>query len=111
MTKYNRWEIWEADVPFEEGKGSKRRPILILSEEDCFIISLKMTSHEPRYKELEGEFEIMKWKEAGLKKPTVIQCSRKLKLKEEMMTGKQYGRLSATDIVGLQAMLKYMRME
>lgn len=111
MTSFNRWEIWEADVPFEEGIGSKCRPVLILSEEECFIISLKMTSHKPRYTKLEGEYEIMKWEEAGLMKPTVIQCSRILKLKNEMMTGKKYGRLTATDIIGLQAMLRYMSVE
>ena len=111
MTEHNRWEIWEADVPFEEGIGSKKRPVLILSETECFVLSLKMTSHEPRYNTLEGEYEVMKWKEAGLLKPTVVQCSKRLRLNKEMLTEKQYGRLSATDIIGLQAMLKYMRVE
>lgn len=108
MTDMKRWEIWEADVPFEEGYRSKRRPVLILSENECLVISLKMTSHEPRYSKLPGEYEVMKWKEAGLKKPTVIQCSKKLKLDSNRFTGIQYGRLTATDIIGLQAMLKYI---
>ena len=109
MADFQRWEIWEANVPFEEKKGSKRRPVLILSEKECFVFSLKMTSHDPRYKKLEGEYEIMKWQEAGLEKPTVIQCSRKLKLDRSCFTGKQFGRLNATDIIGLQAILSYMR--
>jgi len=109
MADYQRWEIWEAVVPFEEGISKKRRPVLILSRKECYVFSLKMTSHEPRYKTLEGEYEIMKWKEAGLEKPTVIQCSRRLQLKESAFTGKQYGRLTATDIIGLQAILRYMQ--
>ena len=109
MIKMKRWEIWEADVPFAEKRGSKRRPVVVLSQDEVFVISLKMTSHKARYDSLEGEYELMKWKEAGLSKPTVVQCSRKLKLDASCFTGKQYGRLNATDIIGLQAMLKYMR--
>ncbi len=108
MTEMKRWEIWEADVPFEESKGHKKRPVLILSSTEVLVFSLKMTSHEPRYKCLEGEYEIMKWQEAGLKAPTVIQCSKQLKLDRERFTGKQYGRLTSTDIIGMQTMLRYM---
>lgn len=108
MGKYNRWEIWEADVEFEEKKGSKKRPVLILSEVECLVFSLKMTSHAARYDTLEGEYELMKWEEAGLKVPTVVQCSRVLELAPDKITEKQYGKLTATDIIGLQALLKYM---
>lgn len=72
MIEMKRWEIWEADVPFAEKRGSKRRPVVVLSQDEVFVISLKMPSHKA-------------------------------------FTGKQYGRLNATDIIGLQAMLKYMR--
>lgn len=106
--EFNRWEILEADVPFEDSDKSKKRPVLILSPKEFYVLSLKMTSHEPRYKRLEGEFEVMKWKEAGLAKPTVIQCSKQLKLKKEMFTGKRFGRLNMTDIIQLREMLKYM---
>ncbi len=108
MAEYDRWEIWEANVPFEEGHGSKRRPVVILSEEECIVISLKMTSHEPRYKKLEGEYEIMNWEKAGLLKPTVIQCSKLLKLDKNRIGDRKYGRLTAADIIGVQAMLKYL---
>lgn len=108
MAEMNRWEIWEANVPFEEGIGSKKRPVMILSEKEFFVFSLKMTSHEPRYRKLDGEYEVLKWKEAGLRYPTVIQCSKRLKLEKRMFTGVKYGRLSAADIIGMQTMLRYM---
>lgn len=111
MAKYNRWEIWQAEVKFEECSGSKKRPVLILSEEKCIVFSLKMTSHDPRYKKLEGEYEIMKWREAGLLRPTVVQCSKMLQLEETDISGQMYGRLTATDIIGLQALLRYMNIE
>lgn len=109
MEEMNKWEIWEAIVPFEEGKGSKKRPVVILSKEEAYVLSLKMTSHEPRYDKLEGEFELMRWQEAGLIKPTVVQCSKILKLDKNAFTGKKYGRLTSTDIIGLQYLLRYMR--
>lgn len=108
MTHYNMWEVWEADVPFEEGTGSKKRPVLILSETEALVLSLKMTSHAPRYGKLDGEYELSKWQAAGLSKPTVVQCSKVLRLKKELITDKKYGILSATDIIGLQFMLRYM---
>lgn len=80
MIDFQRWEIWEADVPFEDKPGSKRRPVLFLSETGMLVLSLKMTSHEARYKKL--------------------NCDR--------FTGKKFGRLTATDIIGLQAVLRYM---
>ena len=67
-----------------------------------------MTSHEARYRKMEDEYEVIKWKEAGLAKATVIQCSKRLKLDKNRFTGKKYGRLSATDIIGMQTMLQYM---
>lgn len=106
--EYNRWDIWEADVPFEEINQSKKRPVVILSEREALVLSLKMTSHEPRYKKLEGEYELMKWAEAGLLKPTVVQCSKVLRLNKGALTNKKYGRLAATDIIGLTQLLKYM---
>ncbi len=111
MTEMKRWEIWEADVTFEEKKGHKKRNVLILSEKEMIVFSLKMTSHEARYKKMEGEYEIMKWEDAGLAKPTVIQCSKRLQLKKDSFTGKQFGRLSATDIIGMQTMLQYMNIK
>lgn len=109
MAKYNRWEIWKANVRFEEKNGSKPRPVLILDEKRMIVVALKMTSHGPRYKKLEGEYEVFRWKEAGLEKPTVIQCSKLLQLQHSDMIDFQYGKLTAVDIVGLQAILKYMR--
>lgn len=108
MTLYKQWEIWEADVPFEDTKDSKKRPVLILSDETVAVLSVKMTSHAPRYKTLPGEYEIVKWKESGLLRPTVIQCSKVIRLPKEKMRSKNFGKLQASDILGMKVMLKYM---
>ena len=49
----------------------------------------------------------MKWKEAGLDKGSVVQCEKYHKIPKEYVTNYYYGRLSAADIVMLQAMMKY----
>lgn len=67
-----------------------------------------MMSHAPRHKTLDGGYEIMNWEKAGLSKKTVIQCSKRLRLPDSAFTGKKYGRLTAGDILGVQAMLMYM---
>ena len=43
-----RWDIWIARVEFEEGTGSKIRPVLIIDGTRCYVLSLKITSHAPR---------------------------------------------------------------
>ena len=53
-----------------------------------------------------AEFE--RWEKAGLLKPTVIQCSKLLRLDRNRIGDRKYGRLTATDIIGVQAMLKYL---
>ncbi len=105
---YNKWEIWEAEVSFEDKAKSKKRPVVILEDNLVAVLAVKMTSHEPRYKTLEGEYELSCWQEAGLLKPTVAQCSKILTLDKSKLTEKKYGTLTARDIIGLQAILRYM---
>ena len=108
MTKCNKWEIWDAEVKFEDIEGKKKRPVLIVAEKEAYILSLKMTSHDARRK-CEGEYEMMDWERAGLKEKTVIRCSKKLELQESDLLIKR-GRLQSVDITGVEAMLKYMKM-
>ena len=109
-TEFEPWEVVEAFVPFEDISGKKKRPVVVLSETEAIVFSLKMTSHEPRYKTLEGEYELMHWQEAGLVKPTVVQCRKRLQLGKDAFTGRKFGKLTLTDILGLQYMIKYMKL-
>ena len=108
MIEYKKWEIWEAVVPYEDKIGSKKRPVIILSGNEKIVLSIKMTSHTPRHHILEGEYEILQWKEAGLQKPTVAQCSKILKLDEQAFTNKKYGTLTHSDIAGIKSILHYV---
>lgn len=106
MLDLQKWDIWEADVPFSENKvESKRRPVLIISPSEVLV--LKMTSHNKSSKPKPYEFEIMKWEKAGLSVQTYIQCDKYIRLKKDQFTGKKYGRLQAVDIIGVQALMHF----
>ena len=107
MIGFNRWDVWLAYVTFEDCTLKKQRPVVVLSEDTVFVLSLKLTSHSPRYNRFEGEYEILKWQEAGLLKPTVVRCGRVLQVEKSDMI-KQLGTLDQADINGLVAILRYM---
>lgn len=64
---------------------------------------LKMTSQPPR----KGEYILQKWPEAGLKKPTVVRISKRLKLESTQMI-KRIGRLDLIDIVALDQRIQVL---
>ena len=60
-----KWEIWLAKVRFEDKPNeSKLRPVLVIDKEDIYILSFKMTSHEPRQNYF-GEYSIKFFKKLG----------------------------------------------
>ena len=94
---YEKWDICIADVPFEDLPESKVRPVLVLEKEAAVIKGLKMTGQQAR----PGEYKLVKWKEAGLKKPTVVRVEKKLQLPKQNIR-KKIGHLLPVDIVGVQ---------
>ena len=92
-----KWEIWLANVRFEDKPNeSKLRPVLVIDKDDIYILSFKMTSHEPRQNDFR-DYSIKFFQEAGLHKPTVIRLSKKLALLENEFVHK-IGRLHPFDI-------------
>lgn len=61
----NQWEIWLAKFPFEDRNIVKNRPVIILSVQPLWILSVKVTSKPPRDED-QFDVPIIKWKEAGL---------------------------------------------
>ena len=74
-----RYEIWWANVMFEDTNEVKRRPIMIWND-TAFVIAYKMTTTDRG--ETREEFRVEHWKEAGLEKPTCIRISKVLRLKK-----------------------------
>lgn len=88
-----RWDIYLADVPFEDLPQSKLRPVIILGHEAILVDCLKMTSQPPR----PGEYVLQKWAEAGLRKPTTVRLSKRLAL-DPTAFRKRIGALDLVDI-------------
>ncbi|MBQ0101085.1 MAG: PemK family transcriptional regulator [Lachnospiraceae bacterium] len=100
----DKWEIWNAKVKFEDDPNTvKERPVLVIDKSNCFLISLKITSHEPR-EQCYGEYQIIKWQEAGLSEESTIRCTKRLMLVETDFLNHR-GTLQPIDISNIRALL------
>lgn len=95
-----KWDIYLADVPFEDVPKTKIRPVIILDDSTVLIDCLKMTSQRPR----SGEYVLQKWQEAGLLKPTTVRISKRLALNPNLLK-KRIGSLHPLDILEIQKYL------
>ena len=90
-----------ADVQFEEVSGSKKRPVLFISEDVCIAITLKMTSHLPRDS---SDYSLTYWAKAGLKKPTTVRTTKIIRLSESELRWK-IGTVQDFDTEKIQVLL------
>lgn len=105
MRVTNKWDIWLARVPFEEDRRRyKKRPVLVLDEDEAIVLSFKITSHSARTS-YQGEYTILHWREAGLAKPSVIRCSQLLRLRKRAFI-KGLSKLQPDDIAGVHEIVK-----
>lgn len=96
-----RYDLWWARVAYEDKPSiSKIRPVLIIDQQICAILALKVTSHDKR-ENFWGEYEIKRWRQAGLSKPSTIRMSKLLKLEKCDFTDK-IGTLHIVDIVAVE---------
>ena len=99
-------DVVDAYVYFEDDPvNGKVCPVLVISPEEAYVLSLKMTSHAPR-QNFPGEYQIVHWAQAGLRKPTTVRISKLLKIRYEDVL-KVRGRLDERDM--LQIMFEYSR--
>lgn len=100
------WEIWWAFVEYEDKPGmGKRRPVLVIpSNEQPLILTLKMTTHPVR-RGYAGEYEIIDYNGTGLKKKTIIRCSKAI-LMDESSFDSRIGVLQPRDIMNIINILR-----
>lgn len=95
--KYRKWDVCIANVKYEDLPASKVRPVLVLDNQSATVLGLKMTSHQPR----QGEYGLVQWSKAGLRKPTAVRVSKQLSIQEQDIQAK-IGHLTPVDIAGVQ---------
>jgi len=100
--KCKQWEIWDANVKFDDSDEIKKRPVLVIDAESGIAIALKMTTHPPRD---DNEYILKDWEKSGLKKPTTIRTSKVLHLLDSDIIKKR-GSLTLKDRVAFTTLNK-----
>ena len=101
-TEIKAWDVWLANVRFEDTPETKKRPVVITETGESFILALKVTSHEPR--NMWGEYRLIEWRAAGLQRQSTVRISKRLKLPESAMVHR-IGTLHAADVVAIRSIM------
>lgn len=104
-----RWDIYWADVPFEDDPGqSKIRPVIIARDASpAYVLTLKVTSQEARDYD-PGDFPITYWKAAGLNEPSVVRIRKISQLTPDRF-GDYIGRIQAADAFAIQEKMNELK--
>jgi len=101
MQRYKAWEIWLANVTYEDKPIKTKRPVLVVPADVHVFLMVKMTKAEPRD---EYEHRIAEWRLSGLLMETTIRTGKLLRLTDTDMVHK-LGDLHPVDVVAFQTKL------
>lgn len=98
-------EVWAVDFPFEDDPTqSKIRPCVIIDVDKLEVLSIKVTTHEPRD---EFDVPIFKWQTANLPEPSYARVSKSMILSQNVFKRK-FGILEDNDFRNIsKAFIKY----
>lgn len=107
MTEYKRGDIVLVNFGFSEGKGSKKRPALIISSDNYHknrqeVIAVAITHNIKRV--LFGDTKIDEWQEAGLIYPSLVTGI--IRTIKDSMIVRKLGALSRQDFRKVQENLR-----
>ena len=86
-------EFWVTDIPFTDGSGSKKRPILVLWLDGSDVVAVAVTSTVPRSP---TGVPLADWQASGLRVVSTVRLSR-LDCLEQSLLIARIGAISATD--------------
>lgn len=96
-----RGEIWFAKFPLEEEPTKVlNRPVIVLDENILGVLSVKVTKHQPREKDL-YDVPIIYYEEANLKVPSTARVSKILLLDHSAFIFK-IGNLNEEDLLRIE---------
>ena len=97
----NRWEVYWADVPFEEDPSQiKRRPVIIARDNTVYVLTLRVTSHEAREYD-PYDYPLQEWQHANLTTASVVRIRKISQLRPDNIH-EYIGKLHPVDILGIQ---------
>jgi mRNA interferase MazF len=86
-------EFWVADIPFTDGSGSKRRPVLVLWLDAMDVVAAVVTTAPPRSN---TDVALADWQTSGLRAASTVRLSR-LDCLEQSLLIARIGTVSAAD--------------
>ena len=86
-------EFWVADIPFTDGSGSKKRPVLVLWLDAADVVCCAVTSAAPRSP---TDVLLADWKASGLRTASTVRLSR-LDCLEQSLLIARIGAISPVD--------------
>lgn len=105
--KVQNWQIWIADVYFEEDPTqSKRRPALVIPDGNDISV-LKITSQDNHNKK---RHKLIKWAESGLKCPSFVILDQIIILSQSDMI-RQIGVIHPLDKYQVRLMLERLTID
>jgi mRNA interferase MazF len=93
MTIVRPGDYWVANIPFTDGSGSKKRPVLILWIDAADVVAAAITTAAPRSA---TDVPIKDWKMSGLRLPSTVRLSR-LDCLEQSLLFSRIGKVSSGD--------------
>ncbi len=105
------WEVWHARFNFEEGKGYKYRPVIVVGVHFDGSLVMMVTSVGNKL-QLPHDYVLQDWRQAGLDKPSIARADRIASIPPDYIgTAGRIGRLSQRDVDALAAILEEMLRE
>jgi len=102
--KYLKFDIVYATLKFDENKKVKARPVLLLENDNVYnvfdIYKITTKNNNDNY-----NYEIKKWKEAGLKEPSYIKLKSIETINKDVLAKDKLGTLQDEDIKGMNKKL------
>jgi mRNA interferase MazF len=86
-------ELWVADIPFTNGSGSKRRPVLVLWLDASDVVAAVVTTAPPRSN---TDISLTDWQASGLRAASTVRLSR-LDCLEQSLLIARIGTISPSD--------------
>lgn len=106
MSEVAKWDIWHVRFAYEEKHGYKYRPAIVVavSEDGSQVM---MVSDANNKLQLEGDYLIKDWQEAGLDKPSIARVQRVVEIPPSYIgKGGKFGHLSERDARNIEILLK-----
>lgn len=99
------WDVWHARFDYDDGKGYKYRPVIIVGVSSDGSLVMMVTSSTNKLHP-EHDYLLKDWEQAGLNKPSIARIDRIAQIPADYVgTAGRIGRLSEKDIASIVTIL------